>query len=272
MSQQQVVHDRMKRRNKVRLAPDSFSDIIFGLALSIGSLILVQHQVLDWQSFVSNILLFGFSFAAIAMVWLSFSTTIRYLSTQIPSVILLNLMLFFCVVLEPYLFYTLENSNGQLLIVTSDALALDIGFMFFVLGTLSLIVAKRARRYHPNYHSYDLKALQQMIYPRYILAALFLLSVDPFLWVSTPFAVPFNHLRFILWTSSMAVFVVYYLKVSFFHSHTKPNSKANLKNVAMTKGNHDNALVEGTIGNLQNAVLTESLKVSNEQEEEVRKN
>jgi len=221
MSQQQVEHERMKRRNRVRLAPDSFSDIIFGLALSIGSLILVQHQVPNWQSFVSNILLFGFSFAAIAMVWLSFSSTIRYLSTQTPSVILLNLLLFFCVVLEPYLFYTLMNSNGQLLIVTSDVFALDMGFMFFVLGTLSLIVAKRARRSHPNYHSNDLEVLQQMIYPRYILAALFLLSVDPFLWVSTPFASPFDHLRFVLWTSSMAVFVVYYMAVSFSHTNKR---------------------------------------------------
>jgi uncharacterized membrane protein len=272
MSHQKVEHERMKRRNKIRLKPDSFSDIIFGLALSIGSLILVQHQVLAWQSFVGNILLFGFSFAVIAMVWLAFSETMRYLSTEVPSVVLLNLMLFFCVVLEPYLFYTLENSAGQLLIVTSDVFALDLGFMFFVLGTLALIVTKEARRYHPNYHSDDLTVLQQMIYPRYILASLFLLSVDPFLWVSTPFAAPFDHLRFVLWTSSLAVFLVYYMKVSFFHSKRKLNSKANPKNVAMTNGKHENALVENTIGNLQNAVLTESLKVGNKQEEVVQKN
>jgi len=182
MLHEQIEHKRA-RRNKVRLKPDSFSDIIFGLALSIGSLILIQNRVLVWQSFVANILLFGFSFAVIAMVWLSFSETMRYLSTEVSSVVLLNLMLFFCVVLEPYLFYTLINSNGQLSIVTSDVFALDLGFMFFVLGTLASIVVKEAKRYHPNYHSNDLTLLQKMIYPRYILAALFLLSVDPFLCV-----------------------------------------------------------------------------------------
>ena len=219
-----------------------------------------------------NILLFGFSFAVIAMVWLSFSETMRYLSTEVSSVVLLNLMLFFCVVLEPYLFYTLMNSNGQLLIVTSNVFALDLGFMFFVLGTLALIVVKEARRYHPNYHSKDLTVLQQMIYPRYILAALFLLSVDPFLWVSTPLPTPFDHLRFILWISSLAVFLVYYMTVSYFQANQKINSKANPKNVATTSGNHEKALVESTIGNLQNAVLTESLKVGNKQEEVVQKN
>jgi uncharacterized membrane protein len=270
MLQEQIEHKRA-RRNKVRLKPDSFSDIIFGLALSIGSLILIQNRVLVWQSFVANILLFGFSFAVIAMVWLSFSETMQYLSTEVSSVVLLNLMLFFCVVLEPYLFYTLENSEGQLLIVTSEVFALDMGFMFFVLGTLALIVVKEARRYHPNYHSDDLTILQKMIYPRYILAALCLLSVDPFLWVSTPFASPFDHLRFVLWTSSLAVFLVYYMTVSIFHTEKKLDSNANPKNAAMANGNRENALVESTNGNLQDAVLTENLKVSNKQGE-VQKN
>ena len=272
MLQQHVKHERIKRRNQVRLKPDSFSDIIFGLALSIGSLILVQHQALAWQSFVENILLFGFSFAVIAMVWLSFSETMRYLSTEISSVVLLNLMLFFCVVLEPYLFYTLETSQGQLLIVTSDAFALDMGLMFFVVGTLALIVEKEAKRYHPNYHSDDLTILQQMVYPRYILAALFLLSVDPFLWVSTPLAAPLNHLRVVLWISSLAVFFVYYMKVSFLHSNKKINSKVNLKKVATTNGSHQNVLVENAIGNQQNAVFTESLKVDDKQKDEAQKN
>lgn len=220
MSQQKVEHERIKRGNKVRLKPDSFSDIIFGLALSIGSLILIQNQVLAWQNFVWNILLFGFSFAVIAMVWLSFSETMRYLSTEIPSVVFLNLLLFFCVVLEPYLFYTLMNSDGKLSIVASDVFALDVGFMFFVLGTLALIVAKHAKHYHPNFHSNDLTILQGMIYPRYILAALFLLSVDPFLWVSTPL----GHVRVLLWISSLGVFLIYYMNISFFHRNRKVRS------------------------------------------------
>jgi hypothetical protein len=82
---------KRKRRNEVRLKPDSFSDIIFGLALSIGSLILIENRVQVWQSFIWNLLLFGFSFAVIAMVWLSFSATMRYLSTEVPLVIFFEL-------------------------------------------------------------------------------------------------------------------------------------------------------------------------------------
>jgi len=53
----------MRQKAKVRLTPSSFSDIIFGLSLSIGSLTLVQRQVQDTSNFVVNMALCRFSFA-----------------------------------------------------------------------------------------------------------------------------------------------------------------------------------------------------------------
>jgi len=222
MSKEHIEHS-MRQKTKVKLTPGSFSDIIFGLALSIGSLILVQRQVQDTLSFVVNIALFGFSFAIISMVWLSFSSTIRYLSTEVPFVLVLNLLLFFGVVLEPYIFYMLVTSTGQLLSVVSDVFALNIGLMFFVLGTLSVIVAKEARFHHPNYHSKDLQTLRKMIYPRYILAALFSLSIFPVFWVSTPL----GNLRILLWASSLGVFLIYHMTVSFIDPTKKVSEVTN---------------------------------------------
>jgi len=216
MLREKVEHNG-KRRNQVRLKPDSFSDIIFGLALSIGSLILIENRVQVWQSFVWNIVLFGFSFAVIAMAWLSFSATMRYLSTELPTVIFLNLTLFFCVILEPYLFYMLMNSSGQLSMVISQVFAFDVGFMFFVLGLLAEMVVKEARLNHPSYHSDDLKTLGQLVYPRYVAGALFLISVVPFFWISTPL----GHLRSIIWASALVVFLAYYIRVSFIHTTSK---------------------------------------------------
>jgi len=221
MLQEKVEHNG-KRRNQVRLKPDSFSDIIFGLALSIGSLILIENRVQAWQSFVWNIVLFGFSFAVIAMAWLSFSATMRYLSTQVSAVIFLNLMLFFCVILEPYLFYMLMNSSGQLSMVISQVFAFDVGFMFFVLGILAEMVVKEARLNHPRYHSDDLETLERMVYPRYIAGALFLISVVPFFWISTPI----GHLRSIIWASALTVFLAYYIRVSFIRSSSKSGRDA----------------------------------------------
>jgi hypothetical protein len=102
------------------------------------------------------------------------------------------------------------NSSGQLSAVVSQVFAFDVGFMFFVLGVLAENVAREARLYHPSYRSDGLKTLQHMIYPRYILGALFLISVIPGFWVSTPF----GHLRPMVWASSMACFLAYYIRVS----------------------------------------------------------
>jgi len=217
MSKQKVESSGKRRRSQVRLKPDSFSDIIFGLALSIGSLILIENQVQVWQSFVWNIALFGFSFAVIAMAWLSFSATMRYLSTEVSTVVFLNLALFFCVILEPYLFYMLMNSSGQLSMVISEVFAFDVGFMFFVLGILAEMVVKEAKLNHPSYHSDDLKTLERMVYPRYVGGALFLISVAPFFWVSTPL----GHLRSIIWALALVVFLAYYIRVSFIHTISK---------------------------------------------------
>jgi hypothetical protein len=214
---QQEIERNGKRRSQVKLKPDSFSDIIFGLALSIGSLILIENRVQVWQSFVWNLILFGFSFAIISLVWLSFSATMRYLSTEVPAVIFLNLVLFFCVILEPYLFYMQMNGSGQLSAVISQVFAFDVGFMFFVLGIMAEMVVKEAKLNHPSYHSDDLKTLQNMIYPRYIVGALYLISVVPFFWVQTPL----GHLRPIVWTSAVIVFFAYYIKVSFVRSNSK---------------------------------------------------
>jgi len=43
MLDESAEHEGAKVR--MRIAPESFSDIIFGLALSIGSLVLIQNQV-----------------------------------------------------------------------------------------------------------------------------------------------------------------------------------------------------------------------------------
>jgi uncharacterized membrane protein len=183
-----------------RLTPHSFSDIIFGLALSIGALVLTQNQVLTWQDFGWGILLFGFSFLVIALIWLMFSQTISVLQSEAPSVVFLNLALLFCVALEPYLFYMLMNGLTQnLLSFTSIGYALDVGFMFMILATLASLVLKQGNN-NPTF----LKRFKHMMISESIVGALFLVSAAPVFWVDTQI----GHLRFVFWYSSFLVFLV----------------------------------------------------------------
>jgi uncharacterized membrane protein len=197
-----------KRRVRVssRLTPHSFADIIFGLAVSIGALVLTQSKVQVWQDFAWNVLLFGFSFLIIAITWLMFSRIMSVLPSEVPSVLFLNLILLFCVALEPYLFYMLMNGAAQnLLGFTSVGYALDVGFIFVVLATLASFVLKQERvdredgrsRLHPNL----LQTFKHMMIEEYIVAALFLVSALPVFWVPTPV----GHLRFVFWYSSFVI-------------------------------------------------------------------
>lgn len=192
---------------RIRIAPESFSDIIFGLALSIGSLILIQSQVLTWQDVAWNVLLFGFSFLVIAMTWLLFSRTISVLPAEVSSVLFLNLFLLFCVALEPYLFYLLMNGAFQdLLSFTSIGYALDVGVMYVILATLASLVLKQEKAgrigQRPKLHPTALKRFKHMMIAEYVVGALFLVSAIPVFWVPTQI----GHLRFVLWYSSFLIF------------------------------------------------------------------
>jgi uncharacterized membrane protein len=173
-----------------RLTPHSFADIIFGLALSIGALFLTQNRVLTSQDFAWNILLFGFSFLLIAITWLLFSRTMSALPSEAPSTLFLNLVLLFCVALEPYLFYMLmSNATQNLLSFTSVGYALDVGFMFVILATLSSLVLKREERlegenHTPSMHAKTLQIFRRMMIEEYAVGALFLVSAAPPFWIA----------------------------------------------------------------------------------------
>ena len=209
MVDEPVVHESSKVR--MRIAPESFSDIIFGLALSIGSLVLIQNQIKTSDDFAGNILVFGFSFIIIALTWVLFSRTVSQLSTEGTSVLVLSLALFFCVALEPYLFYLLWNNSPaivNLLGLTSAVYALDVGFMFMILATLGLIVARQnIGRRGP---SKNLKLLRRDLAARYAVGLAFLVSAAPIFWIPTSIAS--QHVRNLIWYASF---------VSFFIAHSE---------------------------------------------------
>jgi len=204
--------DKTRIRISSRLTPHSFADIIFGLALSIGALFLTQNRVQTAQDFAWNITLFAFGFLVIAITWLLFSRTMSALLSEVPSTLFLNLVMLFCVALEPYLFYMLMNNATQnLLSFTSVGYALDVGFMFVILGTLAYSVLKQNERvegeeHRPRLHKKALQSFRRMMTEEYVVGALFLVSASPTFWIPTPI----GHLRFVLWYLSFLTPLISY--------------------------------------------------------------
>jgi len=205
-------HDKARIKISSRLTPHSFADIIFGLALSIGALFLTQNRVQTSQDFAWNVFLFAFSFIVIAITWLLFSRTASALPSEVPSTLFLTLVLLFCVSLEPYLFYMLMNNATQnLLSFTSVGYALDVGFMFVILGILASSVVEQNRGLEGEYMRFRLDAralptFRRMMIEEYAVGALFLVSAVPIFWVPTPI----GHLRFVLWYLSFLLPLISY--------------------------------------------------------------
>jgi hypothetical protein len=190
---------------RIRIKIESLSDLVFGLALSIGSLILVGKVPQSGQDLGVNILLFGFGFIIVVLAWLGYSRTMAVLPVEVRFVLLTNIVLLFLVALEPYLFYVLQTvQTAGLADAASVAYALDVGGMFFMQAALAyLVVSEDKTGLHGQrpLHPAVLARFQRVARADALVGIVFAVSALPFLWVHTPI----GFLRFYLWSSSLLV-------------------------------------------------------------------
>src|SRR5438445_5097458 len=192
-------------RTKIRI--ESLSDLVFGLALSIGSVFLIGKVPQTGQDLAVNILLFGFSFLILVMTWVGYSRTMAVLPVEVPFALLVNLLLLFCVALEPYLFFILESADSlELLNSESIAYALDVGVMFLLLAALALMVVKEEKKTssdvgRPRLHPVVLRRFRRVMKAEAIVGAIFIVSALPIFWIVTPI----GYFRFVLWYSSFVI-------------------------------------------------------------------
>ncbi|MDA4116965.1 MAG: TMEM175 family protein [Thaumarchaeota archaeon] len=192
---------------RIKIRIESLSDLVFGLALSIGSIILVGKLPQNGQDLAVNVLLFGFSFLIIVMTWLGYSRTMTILPVEVPFALFLNIVLLFCVAIEPYLFYVVQSAQTLgVLDAGSVAYALDVGPMFLVLSALCFLLLKeeRVRLSDRRVHPAVLARFRRFMFAQLIVGAIFVASALPVFWVNTPI----GFLRFDLWYSSFTIFFI----------------------------------------------------------------
>ena len=161
---------------KPRPRIQTLSDLIFGLALSIGALTFIGQQPLDFQSLVASLLFYSFSFLVLVSVWRSYSTTLSVLPVENEFLTSLNILLLFTVSIEPYLFNQLFTVNGSLWNNISVLYAVDLAVMFLILAFFNHSLGKEEKNLAPkNYmrkfrfdRNYDI-----------LTAAIFIVSILP---------------------------------------------------------------------------------------------
>lgn len=193
---------------KVRI--ETLSDLVFGLALTFGSLILIGSQPKTGTDLLGNVFIFGFSFVIVVMTWIGYSRTIAVLPREVPFSLALNLALLFCVPLEPYLFYLLMTAQTAALAdAATIGYALDVGTMFLLLAGLAYILVKEEKsrtEEHRRLHPIVLMRFNRIMRLEALVGGIYLASALPIFWLITT---PIGPLRFVLWLSPFIIISEY---------------------------------------------------------------
>ena len=203
-----AIADDSSPRIKIRI--ESLSDLIFGLALSIGSLEFLSNPAQNATTLVINIAFFGFSFLILVSTWLGYSRTMAVIPQERAETLYLNLALLFLVAIEPYLFFVLVTAKADALAnVSSTAYGLDVGSMFLIQAALSHIVItedkESAKLGHKRLNVVIIRRFRGTRTAEIVIGLAYFLSVLPIFW---QIETPVGPARFIFWWASFSILFV----------------------------------------------------------------
>lgn len=185
---------------------ESLSDLIFGLALSIGSLSLLSRPPVNPGDVVSGVIGFGFSFFILISVWLRYTAMVTALPRDglgTKTLMSLNILLLFFVAIEPYLLSVISfgpaTANHVLLEYASQAYALDLMGLTAILALFAHMLVKEEGLFKPD----SVPVYRVTRNTQVVGAACFGLSLLPIFWSWTIQGTP---LRFYLWYGILGLF------------------------------------------------------------------
>lgn len=189
--------------NNFKKPIEDLSNMVFGLALTIGALGLAQQITLGFQFVIGSLISFFLSFILLVFIWLRYVTILSLIKIEKRIELDLNVMLLFLVIIEPYLFNLLINAP-----TSSDAdfssilYAFDVGMMLLILGLLYTIAIRNSKTKEIDL----LKEYRSIKNRLFGIGSIFLISVLPIFWQIILFNLS---LRFILWIVAVGIVFLY---------------------------------------------------------------
>ena len=186
----------------------SLSDLVFGLALSIGTISLIVGVPRTAFDIGTDIAQFGFSFLILIFVWLSYTSIMSVLPLEDGNTIILNIVLLFLVSIEPYLFwlnatyasYVLKGAIGaDLLNVASVLYAIDMAGLMLILALFTHQLASEEKRLVPRELLRKYKFVRNTLL---VSAGIFAVTILPIFWSVLIMGTP---IRFYVWLLPLIV-------------------------------------------------------------------
>ncbi len=190
-----MVEEKERATPKSRI--ETLSDLIFGLALSIGALTLIGNAPSSFQDLLVSIGYFAFSFLILISVWYSYTRIMSQVRIETRGEVELNIFMLFLVSIEPFLFNELNSKilPGQ---YVSIVYALDLCGLFAVQALLANSILGDKNR-----SSQVLRHYTAVRNATIVGAVIFLVSILPFFWT---LEIPLNSktgipIRLLFWIS-----------------------------------------------------------------------
>lgn len=162
----------------------SFSDLIFGLALSIGAIALIGNPPASVGDLEIDLATYAFNFLILISVWMRYTSIMSALPLETRRTVSLNTLLLFTVSIEPFLFNSVRSGNtitpvaDALLQVSTSLYGLDLGVTMLVLGIFTLALADDEKKLVPKEMIRQLRSQAAVLL---VAAAFFLVSALPLL-------------------------------------------------------------------------------------------
>jgi uncharacterized membrane protein len=196
-----VMNDMSKAKSHVpRSRIEGLSDLIFGLALSIGAIQLVGNTPKTHGQLITALAAFGFSFLIVINVWHRYTTIVSMVPVETTGMMRLNMLLLFMVAVEPYLFNLLVIQGMAFLPLGQDVsayFALDIGGMNLVLAYFAHLLTREEKILIPLELIHSFRLTRDRIL---VAGLIFVISATPIFWTFTFAGIP---LRIFLWAVTL---------------------------------------------------------------------
>jgi uncharacterized membrane protein len=177
---------------------ESLTDLIFGLALSIGSVSLLSKPPSSPADVTMDLAGFGFSFLILISIWFRYTNIMSVLPVETSGTMFLNAVMLFLVSIEPYLLSLLVSGSFQasevaVLIFASEAYALDLAGLTSIMGLFAHQLTIEERKLVKPELVGQYRHIRNV---QYLAAFLFAVSALPPFWAWEILGTP---TRFFLW-------------------------------------------------------------------------
>ncbi len=186
---------------------ERLTDIIFGLALSIGALVLISQPPHNLNEILIDLLGFTYAFFILIVIWTRYTTALALVRIESAGQVRLNFVLLFLVALEPYFFFLLASGpmefvGGQLDDIASMLYALNLGALMAILAFFSDRIAKNTSE---SIHPVEVRRHIAYRFILYSSAIILALSALPIFWDVSFLGIP---LRYFIWVVPLMLIVV----------------------------------------------------------------